>query len=78
LKRLDAQTGSITLIQCFGPAANLNIHLHCLVLDGAYRIRNGVPEFHSVRSPATAQLQGAAQPDYKAHHESIDPPRCAH
>jgi len=27
----------VTLIQRFGLAANLNIHLHCLVLDGVYR-----------------------------------------
>ena len=36
-KRRDAQTGAVTLIQRFGSAANLNIHLHCLTLDGAYR-----------------------------------------
>ena len=34
LKRREAQTGAITLIQRFGSAADLNIHLHCLVLDG--------------------------------------------
>ena len=50
LKRIEAQTGTITLIQRFGSAANLNIHLHCLVLDGVYRMRNGIPEFHSVRN----------------------------
>jgi len=40
LKRASADIGAITFIQRFGPAANLNIHLHCLVLDGvqpAYR-----------------------------------------
>jgi len=57
LKRSEAQTGAITLIQRFGSAANLNIHLHCLVLDGVYRIQNGVAEFHSARSPTTEQLQ---------------------
>jgi hypothetical protein len=31
------QGGAVTLIQRFGSAANLNIHLHCLVLDGVYR-----------------------------------------
>ena len=30
LKRTEAQTGAITLLQHFGSAANLNIHLHCL------------------------------------------------
>ena len=38
-------------------AANLNIHLHCLVLDGVYRIQNGVAEFCSVRPPTAEQLQ---------------------
>src|SRR5262249_60125821 len=31
-----SQHGAVTLIQRFGSAANLNIHLHCLVLDGVY------------------------------------------
>ena len=37
LKRCAADTGAVTLIQRFGSAANLNIHLHWLVLDGVYR-----------------------------------------
>ncbi|MDP1786318.1 MAG: transposase [Nitrosomonas sp.] len=57
MKRSEAQTGAITLIQRFGSAGNLNIHLHCLVLDGVYRIQNGVAEFHSARSPTAEQLQ---------------------
>jgi len=57
LKRSEAQTGATPLIQRFGSAANLNIHLHCLVLDGVYRIQNGVPEFHSVKTPTDEQLQ---------------------
>ena len=36
LKRAEAQSGAVTLIQRFGSAANLNIHSHCLVLDGVY------------------------------------------
>ena len=28
-KRASADTGAVTLIQRFGSAANLNIHLHC-------------------------------------------------
>jgi len=57
LKRSEAKTGAITLIQRFGSAANLNIHLHCLVLDGVYRIQNDVAEFRSVRPPTAEQLQ---------------------
>ena len=56
-KRRDAQTGAIILIQRFGSAANLNIHLHCLILDGVYRIQNGVAEFHPVHSPTNEQPQ---------------------
>lgn len=37
LKRATADTGAVILIQRFGSSANLNIHLHCLVLDGVYR-----------------------------------------
>ena len=48
--RRDAQTGATTLIQRFGLAANLNIHLHCLVVDGVYRMQNGVPEFSDVHT----------------------------
>ncbi|MGH8652987.1 MAG: hypothetical protein ACREYE_12825 [Gammaproteobacteria bacterium] len=35
----------------------LNIHLHCLVLDGVYRASEGVPVFHAVRAPTPAELQ---------------------
>ena len=37
LKRATADGGAVTLIQRFGSAAKLDIHLHCLVLDGVYR-----------------------------------------
>jgi len=58
LKRTEAHTGSVTLIQRFGSAANLNIHLHCLVLDGVYRTTEGVPVFHPVPAPTAEQFQG--------------------
>jgi len=31
--KTTAQTGAVTLIQCFGGALNLNIHYHMLFLD---------------------------------------------
>jgi hypothetical protein len=31
--------------------AHLNIHLHCLVLDGVYHPTEGLPVFHAVRAP---------------------------
>ncbi len=57
LKRAEAATGAVTLIQRFGSAANLNIHIHGLVLDGVFRITEGGPEFHAVRAPTVEQLQ---------------------
>jgi len=39
------------LIQRFGSTANLNIHLHGLVLDGIYRNSEGVAVFHEVAAP---------------------------
>ncbi len=36
LSHKTAQTGAVTLIQRFGSALNLNIHLHRLFLDGVY------------------------------------------
>jgi ribosomal protein S27E len=51
LKADEADSGAVTLIQRFGSAANLNIHLHCLVLDGVYRRgTDGAPEFVEVRA----------------------------
>ena len=58
LKRATADTGAVTLIQRFGSAANLNIHLHYLVLDGPYRRTEGVPVFQQARAPTRDELQG--------------------
>ena len=32
----EGQTWSITVVQRFGSALNLNLHFHCLLLDGVY------------------------------------------
>ena len=50
LKAEEADSGAVTLIQpslpMTGSAANLDIHLHCLVLDGVYRCdTEGEPVF---------------------------------
>ena len=58
LKRATADTGAVTLIQRFGSAANLNIQLHCLVLDGVYRRTGGEPVFQEARAPTGEELQG--------------------
>jgi hypothetical protein len=52
-----ADTGAVTLIQRFGSAANLNIHLHCLVLDGVYLNRDGAAVFHEAAALSTDELE---------------------
>ena len=37
LKADEGHGGAVTLIQRFGSAANLNVHLHCPVLEGVCR-----------------------------------------
>jgi hypothetical protein len=57
LKADEGQGGAVTLIQRFGSAANLNIHLHCLVLDGVYRCdADGVPGFIEAGAPTDDEL----------------------
>ena len=61
LKPDEADSGAVTLIQRFGSAANLNIHLHCLVLDGVYRRGiDGAPEFVEVPEPTDEALQSVS------------------
>ncbi len=58
LKADEADGGAVTLIQRFGSAANLNTHLHCLVLDGVYRRgTDGEPVFVEVPTPTDEALQ---------------------
>ena len=57
VRRSEAHSGAVSLIQRFGSAANLNIHLHCLVLDGVYCSGEGVPVFHEARAPSVDELQ---------------------
>jgi hypothetical protein len=35
-ERADIQPGSVTFIQRFGSAINLNLHFHCVFLEGVY------------------------------------------
>src|SRR5207245_1985683 len=36
LERANVQPGSVTFIQRFGSAMNLNLHFHCFLLEGVY------------------------------------------
>jgi hypothetical protein len=60
--RDEADSGAVTLIQRFGSAANLNVHPHCLVLDGVYRRGiEGTPEFVEAPAPTEEALQVVLQ-----------------
>ena len=58
----EGHGGAVTLIQRFGSAANLNIHLHCLVLDGVYRRgADWVPAFVEAAVPTEDELHALLQ-----------------
>lgn len=59
MTRATAHTGAVTLIQRFGSALNLNIHLHMLFLDGVYVVSDGNAE------PVFAECSHQALPNCK-------------
>ena len=62
LKADEGHHGAVALIQRFGSAANLNIHLHCLMLDGVCRCGgDGVPSFVEVDAPNDDELHALLQ-----------------
>ena len=81
LKAEEADSGAVTLIQRFGSAANLNIHLHCLVLDGVYRrSADGAGFRRSARANRGSAADGVAQdhhPTDEAAHPQGGAPRRA-
>jgi hypothetical protein len=52
----SARTGAVALIQRFGSALNLNVHLHMLFLDGAYSFSSGRATIHGARRPTDREL----------------------
>jgi len=55
--KTTAQTGAVTLIQCFGGSLNLNIHFHMLFLDGIYADnKHGTSRFRWVKAPTSDEL----------------------
>jgi len=57
VRGVDARTGSVTHIQRFGSALNLNVHFHMLFLDGVYvEGPDGYLAFRYVPAPSSAEL----------------------
>ena len=52
-----ARTGAVTLIQRFGSALNLNVHLHMLFVDGVYTFDDERPRSHRGCAPTRPELQ---------------------
>ena len=66
-ERADIQPGSVTFIQRFGSAINLNLHFHCVFLEGVYldRTDQGLkPRFVKAEPPSdtTSPLGPEDQP----------------
>jgi len=58
LKAEQGHGGAVTLIQRLGSAANLDVHLHCLVPDGVYRSgSDGAAEFVEMPAPSEVQVR---------------------
>jgi hypothetical protein len=55
------QCGALTFVQRVGPALNLNIHFHSLVLDRVYvRTPQGNLRFHALPPPEDAEVARVA------------------
>jgi hypothetical protein len=51
------RSGSITFVQRFGSAANLNLHAHAIVLDGVFvEAPSGELQFHCTAPPSDADI----------------------
>jgi hypothetical protein len=59
------QTGAVTAIQRFGSAAKLNVHFHCLALDGAYRIGADGPPRAASMVATTGPLPVPGRPGWR-------------
>lgn len=49
----DGRSGAVAILQRFGSALNLNVHIHALVLDGVFAATaNGPPAFREGDPPS--------------------------
>src|SRR5215831_537195 len=62
--RANLQPGSVTFIQRFGSALNLNLHFHCVFLEGVYCDRTEAsrkPRFLTGEPPSDADVAAVVQ-----------------
>ncbi len=63
-ERANVHPGSVTFIQRFGSALNLNLHFHCVFLEGVYldRTAGGLkPRFLAVEPPSITAVAAVVQ-----------------
>ena len=58
-RRWNGKGGSVTMIQRFGSALNLNVHFHALVIDGVYDFddRTGRLRFYRAKEIGTTDVE---------------------
>jgi Putative transposase len=64
VKRQEVQSGSVTFIQRFGSALNLNVHYHLIFLEGVYFDRTDQgrqPRFITAEPPSDADVAAVVQ-----------------
>ena len=64
LARANVQPGSVTFIQRFGSAINLNLHFHCVFLEGVYLDRSEAglkPQFAHGEPPSDTDIATVVQ-----------------
>ena len=52
----NGRGGAVAIIQRFGAALNLNVHVHALVLDGVYVEESGIIRFRDVMPPTDEEM----------------------
>jgi hypothetical protein len=55
---VDGRSGAVVIIQRFGGALNLNVHLHALVLDGVFAMAGSGIAFHPMRRLTREDVAG--------------------
>ena len=64
IPRDKVQPGSVTFVQRFGSAINLNLHFHCVFLEGVYCDRTEAsrkPRFLTGEPPSDADVAAVVQ-----------------
>jgi hypothetical protein len=55
---VDGLSGAVVIIQRFGGALNVNVHLHALVLDGVFTVEGSRAAFHPLRRLTPEDVAG--------------------